>query len=103
MTNTKIEIDNKASATIIMVSGGYPEAYEKNKPIHGIDSVKNSIVFHSGTTNIDGNIMSAGGRVLAISSLGDNVFEALEKSYDSAAKISFDNAYYRKDLGFDLK
>ncbi len=103
LKNKTVEIDQRSAATIILVSGGYPEAYEKNKIISGIDEVKDSIVFHSGTTNKDGNIVSSGGRVLAVSSFGTNIFEALQQSYNSASKINFDKMYYRKDLGFDLK
>ena len=95
LKNKTVEIDQRSAATIILVSGGYPEAYEKNKIISGIDEVKDSIVFHSGTTNKDGNIVSSGGRVLAVSSFGTNIFEALQQSYNSASKINFDKMYYR--------
>jgi phosphoribosylamine---glycine ligase len=103
LDSAEIEIDTKAAATIMMVSGGYPEAYEKNKIITGIENISDSIVFHSGTIIKDNCLLSAGGRVLAISSFGNDIFEALDLSYKSAAKINFDNVYYRKDLGFDLK
>ena len=101
--DAEIEIDTMAAATVMMVSGGYPEAYEKNKEISGIENVENSIVFHSGTTIKDNRLISAGGRVLAITSFGKDIFEALDLSYKSASKINFENVYYRKDLGFDLK
>lgn len=98
-----IEIETKAAATIMIVSGGYPEEYQKNKIITGLSDVTDSFVYHSGTAKLEENIVSSGGRVLAISSFGDTIFSALEKSYKSATKINFENMYYRKDLGFDLK
>ncbi len=103
LKNEIIEIDPRAAATIILVSGGYPEAYEKSKIIYGIENVTESIVFHSGTTNENGNIISSGGRVLAISSFGADIFKALKTSYESASLINFEKMYYRQDLGFDLK
>lgn len=103
LESVELEIDEMAAATVVMVSGGYPEAYKKDKEITGCENVIDSIVFHSGTTNNQNKVKSSGGRVLAITSFGNNIFEALEKSYLSAEKISFENMYYRKDLGFDLK
>ncbi|HNQ66806.1 MAG TPA: phosphoribosylamine--glycine ligase [Bacteroidales bacterium] len=103
LKNVNLELATDSTATIILVSGGYPGSYEKNKKICGIDKVKDSIVFHSGTVINEDCLVSAGGRVLAISSYGKDIFEALEKSYCSAKKIHFENMYYRKDLGFDLK
>lgn len=97
-----IETDSRSAVTIMMVSGGYPGAYEKGKIIHGIDSVKNSIVFHAGTCTTNNQIASNGGRVLAISSLGENMNEALKCSYENAQKIDFEKKYFRKDIGFDL-
>lgn len=98
-----LELLPEATATVVIVSGGYPSNYEKNKIITGIDKVLDSIVFHSGTAIREDKLLSVGGRVLAISSFGKDIFEALDKSYSSAKKICFDNMYYRKDLGFDLK
>jgi len=98
-----LEVDERAATTIMMVSGGYPEDYEKGKPIFGLDNQKESTIFHAGTIFKENEILTNGGRVLAISSFGNSIFNALEKSYHTATKISFENMYYRKDLGFDLK
>jgi phosphoribosylamine--glycine ligase len=86
----------------MLVSGGYPESYEKGKEMTGIDKITDSIVFHSGTTTKDNKIVTSGGRVMAITSLGDTIEEALKTSYDSIDKIHFDKMNYRKDIGFDL-
>jgi len=101
--NTKeIEIDQRSACTVMMVSGGYPEAYEKGKVISGIDSIKDSIVFHAGTKSEGDSVVTAGGRVIAITSYASNFKDALNKSYSSIEKISFDKQNYRKDIGFDL-
>lgn len=97
------EVTHQTATTVMLVSGGYPEAYEKGKEITGFDSVKDSIVFHAGTTLKDGKVVTNGGRVMAITSFGDSIEEALEKSYKSIDKIAFDKMNYRKDIGFDLK
>lgn len=97
------EIDADAAASVMMVSGGYPDEYQKGKEISGLESVKDSIVFHAGTKEEKGKIVSSGGRVLAVTSRGKNMEEALTKSYVSASGISFEGAYFRKDIGFDLK
>jgi phosphoribosylamine--glycine ligase len=97
-----VEVTSKIATTVMLVSGGYPEAYEKNKEILGVENVEDSIVFHAGTTSKDGKIFTNGGRVLAITSFGDTIEEALKKSYNSIDKISFENMNYRKDIGFDL-
>lgn len=97
-----IEIDPRTATTVMMVSGGYPEDYEKGKVISGIDTVQDSIVFHAGTTMKGEEIVSNGGRVLAVTSYGNDFKEALEKSYQSIEKIHFDKQYFRTDLGFDL-
>ena len=102
LKNIEVKIDDRAATTVILVSGGYPEAYEKGKPITGIAEVKDSIVFHAGTKNKNDQIVTNGGRVLAITSLAENYKNALQISYSNAAKISFDKKYYRKDIGFDL-
>jgi phosphoribosylamine---glycine ligase len=102
MKNKTIEIDERAAATVMMVSGGYPGDYEKGKIISGFDKVEHSFAFHAGTTTKDGKITSAGGRVLSISSYGKTFSEALENSYRNASHIHFEGSYYRKDLGFDL-
>ncbi|MCD6543674.1 MAG: phosphoribosylamine--glycine ligase [Flavobacteriaceae bacterium] len=98
----KLEIDERSATTVMLVSGGYPEAYEKNKEISGLDSVEDSIVFHAGTTQKDGKVVSSGGRVLAITSYGKNFKEALAQSYKNIKKIKFDQMNYRTDIGFDL-
>lgn len=102
LNEKKLEIDPRFVATVILVSGGYPEKYEKGKVITGLEKVKDSIVFHSGTAFKVGKIVTNGGRVLAISSYGKTKEEALELSYRNAEKIQFENKYYRKDIGFDL-
>ncbi|MDD4424488.1 MAG: phosphoribosylamine--glycine ligase [Mariniphaga sp.] len=102
LAEKKIEIDEKTAATVLLVSGGYPGNYEKGKVITGLEQVTNSIVFHSGTKWLEGNMVSNGGRVLAISSLGSNKNEALKCSYKNAEVIHFENKYYRNDIGFDL-
>lgn len=96
------EVTNQIATTVMLVSGGYPEAYEKGKEITGFDTVNDSIVFHAGTTEKDGKVVSNGGRVMAVTSFGDSIEEALNKSYASIDKISFEKMNYRKDIGFDL-
>lgn len=98
----KVEFDERAAVTVMMVSGGYPEAYEKGKVITGLDAVENSVVFHAGTSLKDNQTLSAGGRVLAVSSYGKDKEAALAQSYENVRKIHFDAAYYRRDIGFDL-
>lgn len=102
LNEKKLEIDPRFVATVILASGGYPEKYEKGKVITGLEKVKDSIVFHSGTAFKVGKIVTNGGRVLAISSYGKTKEEALELSYRNAEKIQFENKYYRKDIGFDF-
>ncbi|MDG1195859.1 MAG: phosphoribosylamine--glycine ligase [Polaribacter sp.] len=92
----------KTAATVMLVSGGYPESYEKNKEITGFDAVEESIVFHAGTAFKENKVVSNGGRVMAVTSFGDTIEEALEKSYKSIDSIHFDKMNYRKDIGFDL-
>ena len=98
----KLEIDAKTAATVMLVSGGYPEAYEKGKVISGLDTISDSIVFHAGTLNNEDRILTNGGRVLAITSMGINYKEALEKSYNNIEKLHFDEMNFRSDIGFDL-
>ena len=102
LNEKEITIDSRCAATVMLVSGGYPEAYEKNKKINGLGEVKDTLVFHAGTINKEGSIYSTGGRVLAITSLGKTKKEALEKSFEVADSITFDKKYYRKDIGFDI-
>jgi phosphoribosylamine--glycine ligase len=96
-----LDITEEVATTVMLVSGGYPEAYEKDKKISGIESVEDSIVFHAGTKN-DGSVKTNGGRVIALTSFGEDIENALTKSFESAEKISFEGKYYRKDIGFDL-
>lgn len=98
----EIEIDSRAATTVMLVSGGYPEAYEKGKEITGLDQVEGSIPFHAGAINKDGKIVTSGGRVMAITSFGDSYQEAIKKSYQNIEKLHFDKMNYRKDIGFDL-
>ena len=97
-----LEIDSRSATTIMVVSGGYPEDYEKGKVISGIETVSESIVFHAGTKMADGQIVTNGGRVLAVTSYGDNFQEAIQKSYQNIEKLKFEKMYFRKDIGFDL-
>ena len=95
-------VTDKTAATIMLVSGGYPEAYEKNKEIKGFENIKESIIFHAGTATLDDKVVTNGGRVMAVTSFGDTIEEALEKTYRSIDKIHFDQMNFRKDIGFDL-
>lgn len=97
-----IQIDERAATTIMLVSGGYPEGYEKGKEISGIETIKDSIPFHAGATIKDGKVVTSGGRVMAITSYGNTYKEAIKKSYQNIEKLHFDKMYYRKDIGFDL-
>ena len=96
-------VDEDVATTIMLVSGGYPESYEKGKGISGLEEVENSIVFHAGTRKEEDKVLTNGGRVMAITSFGRTIEEALSKSFDNAEKVKFDGKYYRKDIGFDLK
>ena len=97
-----LNINEQAATTVMLVSGGYPEAYEKGKEIKGVESVEESIVFHAGTKMENETLKTNGGRVIALTSFGENIENALTKSFESAEKISFKGKYYRKDIGFDL-
>ena len=102
LNEINLEVTDKSAATIMVVSGGYPEEYINGKVISGIETVTDSIVFHAGTKQDKDTIITNGGRVLALTSLGDNFEEAIKKSYQNIEKLHFDTMYYRKDIGFDL-
>ena len=97
-----IEFDPRAAVCVMLVSGGYPQEYKKGYPIKGIENVEGSIVFHSGTALKDGEVVTAGGRVIAVSSYGKDKAEALQKSFEEAQKIQFTDKYFRRDIGADL-
>ncbi|WP_330443975.1 phosphoribosylamine--glycine ligase [Flavobacterium sp. C4GT6] len=102
LAETAFEIDERSAATIMLVSGGYPEDYEKGKVITGLDKVEDSLVFHAGTKDDNGNVVTNGGRVIAVTSYGADFKEAIKKSYQNIDKLNFDKIYFRKDIGFDL-
>ncbi len=95
-------ISEEVATTVMLVSGGYPGSYEKGKKMTGFNEVEDSVIFHAGTKNSNDRILTNGGRVLAITSFGNNIDEALNKSFTNAEKINFEGKYYRKDIGFDL-
>ncbi|MBF4515299.1 phosphoribosylamine--glycine ligase [Flavobacterium sp. ANB] len=98
----ELEIDPRSATTIMVVSGGYPEDFEKGKVITGLENITDSIVFHAGTKLDDENVVSNGGRVLTVTSYGDDFQQAIKKSYQNIDKLNFDKMYFRKDIGFDL-
>lgn len=102
LNEKSFSVTDKTATTVMLVAGGYPEAYDKNKQITGFNTVDESIVFHAGTSLKDGKVLTNGGRVMAITSIGNTIEEALAKSYRSINKIHFDKMNYRKDIGFDL-
>ena len=102
LANRTIEFDKRAAVCVMLVSGGYPEAYKKGYAISGLDKVEGSIVFHSGTALKDGTVVTNGGRVIAVSSYGKDKEEALRKSFEEAQKIEFTDKYFRRDIGQDL-
>ena len=102
LDNRTLEIDPRSAVTVMLVSGGYPGNYEKGKIISGLDKIKDSIIFHAGTTNKNGETITNGGRVIAISSYGNNKNEALSISFKNAETITFEGKYFRSDIGSDL-
>ena len=102
LSERDIQFIDKSAATVMMVAGGYPDVYEKGKQIYGLNSVVDSLVFHAGTIADGPSVLTSGGRVLAVTSYGKNIEVAIEKAYEAVSKISFEGAYYRKDLGQDV-
>ena len=102
LNEVSLEIDERSATTVMIVSGGYPEEYEKGKEILGLDKVEGSLVFHAGTKLENGKVVTNGGRVLAVTSFGNNFQDAIKKTYQNIDKLHFDKMYFRKDIGFDL-
>lgn len=103
LDRVELKVDPRTTCTVMLVSDGYPGAYEKGRKIGGLDKVKDSVVFHAGTKDENGNVLTNGGRVLAITSYGDNMTEALEQSYANAQVVNYKGKYFRSDIGFDLQ
>ncbi len=102
LDQASFELDPRSATTVMLVSGGYPEAYEKGKVITGLEDIEDSIVFHAGTTTQDGKVVTSGGRVMAITSFDQDFRKAIKKSYQNIEKLHFDRMNYRTDIGFDL-
>lgn len=102
LSEATLEIDERSATTVMMVSGGYPEDYEKGKKISGLENVKDAIAFHAGTALKDGQVVTSGGRVIAVTAYGTDFRDALKLSYANVKEIDFEGKYYRTDLGFDL-
>jgi len=103
LSEVKLEINDKTASTVVMVAGGYPSDYEKGQVIHGLqEPTKKSIIFHAGTSHDGKQIVTSGGRVLAVTGIGNNMKEALDSSYELVSKIYWNNVYFRKDIGYDL-
>jgi phosphoribosylamine--glycine ligase len=102
LSDMDMELDKRTVSTVMLVSGGYPGSYEKGKVVTGIDQVEDSVVFHAGTKLDDVKVLTSGGRVIAVTSYGSDMKDALRKSYLNAEKIRFEGKYFRSDIGFDL-
>lgn len=102
LDQANLEIDERSASTVMLVSGGYPESYEKGKVISGLQNVQDAIVFHAGAKESNGEVITSGGRVMAVTAYGETFQEAIKKSYQNINELSFDKMYYRKDIGFDL-
>ncbi|MCP9199319.1 phosphoribosylamine--glycine ligase [Gramella sp. GC03-9] len=102
LDSIELDIDERSAATVMLVSGGYPQSYEKGKEITGLKQIEDSIIFHAGTKMEEGKVVTSGGRVIAITSFGEDFNKALKKSYQNADRLQFDKMYFRKDIGFDL-
>jgi phosphoribosylamine--glycine ligase len=102
LSEMEIELDNRTVATVMLVSGGYPGSYEKGKAISGLEAVDDSILFHAGSRLDDGHVLTSGGRVIAVSSYGTSMQDALATSYKNAERVRFEGKYFRSDIGFDL-
>ncbi|MBO73210.1 MAG: phosphoribosylamine--glycine ligase [Flavobacteriales bacterium] len=103
LRDIEVEFEDKSATTVIMVSGGYPEAYEKGHEISGLDKTEGSIIFHAGTKEDNGKVFTNGGRVIAVTSYGKDFNEALKQSYKNTEIIDWEEKYFRSDLGFDLQ
>ncbi len=102
LATRELEIDERFATTVMLVSGGYPEEFEKGKTVHGLDLLKGSMVFHAGTKSVDDKVVTSGGRVLAVTSWGFTMKEALTTAYKNAELLKYEGICYRKDIGFDL-
>jgi phosphoribosylamine---glycine ligase len=102
LADRELEIDDRFCTTVMLVSGGYPGTYEKGKPVDGLDLIDGSVLFHAGTKKEADKIVTSGGRVIAVSSWGSTMVEALETSYGNARLLKFEGQYFRTDIGFDL-
>ena len=102
LNTVNLQVDPRTACTVMLVSDGYPGSYQKGRRIGGLDKVKDSVVFHAGTKDDNGNVLTNGGRVLAITSYGNNMAEALEQSYANAHVVNYEGKYFRTDIGFDL-
>jgi phosphoribosylamine--glycine ligase len=102
LNDVSLTIDQRSATTVMMVSGGYPEEYEKGKEIFGLDKTEDSLVYHAGTKIENGKLVTNGGRVLTITSFGNDFQEAIKKTYQNIDKLHFDKMYFRKDIGLDL-